>query len=140
MGYSGISRNASDHAKEKILNIQTGKTESQLQEIVSLASEAVKSIGNQCSMQEIGELLAEGWRLKKSLSSGLSEKWLSDLIDKGLAAGAYGGKLMGAGGGGFFYFIAEPSQHDKIKKALSDIKVWVPMKFDWSGSRVIFNS
>ena len=52
-------------------------------------------------------------------------------------AGAYGGKLMGAGGGGFFMFLAPPDAHEKIKQAIPEINVWVPFAFDYEGSKII---
>ena len=64
---------------------------------------------------------------------------MDDLYTTALKIGAFGGKLMGVGGGGFFFFIAPPEKHNKIKKSLSKIiKVWVPFKIDYSGSKVIF--
>jgi D-glycero-alpha-D-manno-heptose-7-phosphate kinase len=54
-----------------------------------------------------------------------------------MSAGAYGGKLMGAGGGGFFMFLASPEQHERIKLAIPEINVWVPFKFDFEGSTII---
>ena len=140
LGYSGISRNATDHAKEKIENIQTKKTENELKQTSALSEKAIDEIANGCDMKELGVLLEEGWKLKRRLSRGLSEDWITTIIATGVKSGAYGGKLMGAGGGGFFYFLAPPERHEKIKQALPKIKVWVPARFDWGGSSVIFNS
>ena len=63
---------------------------------------------------------------------------MDDLYQTAIRNGAYGGKLMGAGGGGFFFFLAPPNKHQQIRDALSQIKVWVPFKIDYSGSQVIF--
>ena len=63
---------------------------------------------------------------------------MDDLYSTALRYGAFGGKLMGAGGGGFFFFLAPPNKHEQIHNGLSKIKVWVPFKFDHTGSKVIF--
>jgi D-glycero-alpha-D-manno-heptose-7-phosphate kinase len=62
---------------------------------------------------------------------------INSIYDAAIQAGAYGGKLMGAGGGGFFMFLAPPDAHQKIKDALKQINVWIPFNFDYEGSKII---
>ncbi|MFN0116717.1 MAG: kinase, partial [Elusimicrobiota bacterium] len=62
------------------------------------------------------------------------------LYERARKAGAYGGKLLGAGGGGFIFFFAPPEIHDRIKKAVPEVKVWVPFKFESDGSQIIFHT
>jgi D-glycero-alpha-D-manno-heptose-7-phosphate kinase len=138
MGFSGISRTADKHAKAKIDNIQQCKTTSELREIQAIAAEAVGLLKRKAEIQEIGRLLDKSWQLKRRLADGLSSDWMDDLYRTALAAGAYGGKLMGAGGGGFFFFLAPPERHQAVKEVLPQVKVWVPFEIDFSGSRVIF--
>lgn len=138
MGFSGISRTADKHAKAKIDNIRMGKVTQELMEIQAIASEAANLIKRQVNIEDIGGLLDKSWRLKRRLADGLSFDWMDDLYETALRNGAFGGKLMGAGGGGFFFFLAPPYRHEAIKQALPQVKVWVPFKIDYSGSRVIF--
>ena len=138
LGFSGISRMAEQHAKNKIENIKQGKTNEELQTIFSLAQEALQAFQDQAGFDKIGRLLDQSWQCKRRLAEGVSANWIDDLYQTAIRNGAYGGKLMGAGGGGFFFFLAPPNKHHKIRDALSQIKVWVPFKIDHTGSQVIF--
>lgn len=138
MGFSGISRTADRHAKETIENIRQGKTTRELLEVQAIASEAVNLVKRQGNIEDLGRLLDKSWQVKQRLAAGLSNGWMDDLYGTALRNGAFGGKLMGAGGGGFFFFLAPPYRHQAIKEALPQVKVWVPFKIDYSGSRVIF--
>ena len=138
LGFSGISRTAQHHAKNKMDNIKQGKTNEELQTISGLAQEALKAFQGEFGFEKIGMLLDQSWQQKRRLAVGVSTDWMDDLYSTAIRHGAFGGKLMGAGGGGFFFFLAPPNQHEKIRKALSKIKVWVPFKIDHAGSKVIF--
>jgi len=138
LGFSGISRMAEKHAKNKVENIKQGKTNEELQTIFSIAQEALQAFQDLVGFSEIGRLLDQSWQLKRRLAEGVSADWMDDLYQTAIRNGAYGGKLMGAGGGGFFFFLAPPNKHQQIREALSKIKVWVPFKIDYTGSQVIF--
>jgi D-glycero-alpha-D-manno-heptose-7-phosphate kinase len=138
LGFSGISRMAEQHAKNKVKNIKDGKTTEELKTIFSLSQEALQAFKNQDGFDTIGKLLDQSWQCKRRLAEGVSVEWMDDLYQTAIRNGAYGGKLMGAGGGGFFFFLAPPNKHQQIRDALSQIKVWVPFKIDHSGSQVIF--
>ena len=89
-------------------------------------------------MQEFGELLHEAWTAKRSLDGGVSNAEIDDLYQTGLNAGAWGGKLLGAGGGGFMLFFAPPEAHPMLRevfagKQLLDVKVNAP------GAQIIFS-
>jgi D-glycero-alpha-D-manno-heptose-7-phosphate kinase len=90
-------------------------------------------------IDEIGYLLDEQWRIKKSLTKLISNNQIDEIYDIGKKNGAIGGKLLGAGGGGFMLFIAAPEDHEKIKKALSK-QMFVPFNFDFDGSKIIYHS
>jgi len=137
LGYSNISRLSEIQAKKKIDNIKEGKTLHYLKEISHIAYEAINNIVHESSIDTLGNLLNLNWNLKKNLAEGVSAEWMDSLYDVGIKNGAFGGKLMGAGGGGFFYFLAPPKYHNKIKKALPGIKIWVPIKFCFEGSKII---
>jgi D-glycero-alpha-D-manno-heptose-7-phosphate kinase len=137
LGYSNISRLSETQAKKKIDNIKEGKSVKELQEITDITNEAIYTLNNDTNISSIGKLLDKSWNLKKRLAEGVSSEWMDSLYSVGIKHGAYGGKLMGAGGGGFFYFIAPPERHESIRQALSNIKFWVPFKFDFGGSKII---
>ena len=90
-------------------------------------------------MKEFGDLLHEGWKLKRSLGFGITNPMIDDWYSAARKAGAIGGKLLGAGGGGFLYFIAPPETHSKILAALGNPKT-LPVSFDPQGSRIAFIS
>jgi D-glycero-alpha-D-manno-heptose-7-phosphate kinase len=138
LGFSGISRTAEKHAKNKVENIKQGKTTEELQTITALAQEALHAFQEQACFDKIGRLLDQSWQCKRRLAKGVSADWMNDLYQTAIRNGAFGGKLMGAGGGGFFFFLAPPNKHQQIRDALSQIKVWVPFKIDNTGSQVIF--
>ena len=137
LGFSGVSRFSGIHATGQIKNIKSGKSERDLKAINEIAKYGLDCFEKEASIQHIGKLLDESWQHKKQLSDGLSPKWMEELYDTAIRHGAFGGKLMGAGGGGFFYFIAPNNKHQKIKEALNGIKVWVPFKFAKDGSKII---
>lgn len=138
LGFSGVSRIADKHAKEQIEGINSGKNHELLKNIFALAKEAYSALSKNEEISWIGKLLDQSWQAKRHISSGTSEQWMNDLYETAVKNGAFGGKLLGAGGGGFFAFLAPPATHEKIKRALYQIKVWVPFKIDYTGSQIIF--
>ena len=92
---------------------------------------------NKMSIQQFGELLNEAWELKQRLSPRISDDKISLWYRRGIEAGAYGGKLCGAGGGGFLLFCAPQQKHSAIKAALSDLKS-IDLAYDPLGTRVLF--
>ncbi len=87
---------------------------------------------------DLGAHLHENWKLKQSLASGISNPRIQEAYEAGLAAGAWGGKLLGAGGGGFMLFLAPPSAHAALDAAMNDCRPF-PFQLDTEGSKVIFN-
>jgi D-glycero-alpha-D-manno-heptose-7-phosphate kinase len=137
LGFSGIDRLSDVHAKQQVENIKSGKSEKYLKKISSLSDDAYCAFLEGESMKQIGSLLDIQWHYKRQLTNDITTEYIDNIYEKAKAAGAYGGKLMGAGGGGFFMFLASPEKHDIIKKAIPEINVWVPFKFDYSGSTII---
>ena len=140
LGFSGKNRLADEHAFEKVENIKKEKTTHELDEIRAISERAISMIGYQEDLDELGKLMKQSWEIKRRLSKSLSDEKTGEIMETGFKAGALGGKLMGAGGGGFFYFLAPKKLHKKIKDALPQIPVWVPVKFDSTGSQVIFHN
>lgn len=85
----------------------------------------------------IGPLLDENWRLKRQASDGISDAQIDQWYEAGMANGALGGKLLGAGKGGFLMFFAEPDRHARISRALADLQP-VTFRFDRTGTQVVF--
>ena len=132
--FTGFSRFSSD------IQVGTQKAmvdkQAQLLEMLSLVDDAEKVLTTKCDLNEFGRLLDYTWRLKRGISSGISTDSIDGLYEKGMAAGALGGKLLGAGGGGFLLFYVEEDKQDSVKKAMEEL-LYVPFKFENGGTRVI---
>lgn len=139
LGFSGVSRFAENQAKKKVDNIKNGLNFSLLSQMNSITEEALLLFSTQSEMKNIGHLMQENWLLKRNLAQGVTEKWIDDIYNKAIKNGAYGGKLMGAGGGGFFLFLVPPEKQESFKNTLHEIKVWVPFKLDSNGSQIMKN-
>lgn len=135
--YTGLSRTASDIAAEQRRN--TLRNASSLHVIRDLAIEArriLESSGEPLSA--IGSLLHEGWLLKRGLSSVITTEHIDALYETARRAGAIGGKLLGAGGGGFMLLYAEPGKQAAVREAMGSL-LEIPFGFDYDGSQVIVN-
>lgn len=133
--FTGISRLASEIAKKQIEATKGKKKE--LQAMNQMVSEAIQILKGAGALAEFGKLLHENWLIKKSLTDKISNSTIDELYDVALRAGAVGGKLLGAGGGGFLLLFAEPEFHSKIKEALKHL-LCVPFQFENFGSQIIF--
>lgn len=133
--FTGLSRFASDVAKSKIDNF--GKKEKELTRMGEMVTEAIMILqGQQSSVLEFGQLLAEAWEYKRSLSDKVSTPEIDEIYTAGRRAGAIGGKLLGAGGGGFLLLFAKPEDQPAVRAALKNL-VHVPFRFESAGSRVV---
>lgn len=133
--YTGQSRQSSEVAASYVTSIRS--KEKQLALYEELRQQAVRLLNEGGDLKEFGELLHEAWLAKRSLSSKVSTRLIDDLYKKAREAGALGGKILGAGGGGFFLVYAEPSKHQNIMRKL-DEALPVPFDFDRGGTHVIF--
>jgi D-glycero-alpha-D-manno-heptose-7-phosphate kinase len=88
-------------------------------------------------IETLGRLLHENWLIKKSLASRVSNSLIDGLYERAIAAGAYGGKVAGAGGGGFMAFIVPPDRRDQVRNALSGL-LEVKFRFEDEGSTIIY--
>ncbi|MCR5348368.1 MAG: kinase, partial [Bacilli bacterium] len=88
------------------------------------------------NLDDFGRLLGESWRLKREMSSSISTSQIDELYEKGLAAGALGGKLLGAGGGGFLLFYVPRHKQNKVRHAMRLLEV--PFEFEDGGTQVIY--
>ncbi len=132
--FTGISRFASDVASEQVKN--TRKNISELKEMRGIVDEAERLMSNGNGFTDFGKLLNESWHLKRKLSNKISNNKIDELYDLAMKNGASGGKLLGAGGGGFMLFYVEPECQERVQNALKDFLL-IPFKFDFSGSEII---
>ena len=132
--FTGVSRFASDVAKKKIDNMPNKST--QLTMMHNMVEEAISILTSEGCMTEFGKLLHDSWMLKRELSDGISSKYIDEIYDAAREEGAIGGKLLGAGGGGFMLIFAPPQKHVAIKKRLGDL-LRVPFKFEFQGSQIV---
>ena len=132
--FTGFSRFSSD------IQVGTQKAmvdkQAQLLEMLSLVDDAEKVLTSKSDLNEFGRLLDYTWKLKRGISSGISTDSIDGLYAKGMEAGALGGKLLGAGGGGFLLFYVEEDKQESVRKAMEDL-LYVPFEFENSGTRVI---
>ena len=133
--YTGVSRFASEIAGEQIKNF--GNRKSELTQMHQMVEEAAKILDRAADpVEEFGKLLHESWMLKRSLAGSVTNSEIDDVYELGRNAGAFGGKLLGAGGGGFILFVVPKDRQAAVKEALKDL-VYVNFKFDTDGSKVI---
>jgi D-glycero-alpha-D-manno-heptose-7-phosphate kinase len=134
--FTGRTRSASEILAEQSRSIQSGDTRALMRRMVRIAFEMKDQLESGC-LENVGALLDENWCLKAQLTKGISDPQIDAWYAKGIANGAVGGKLLGAGNGGFLMFYAAPERHLKIKDALSDLS---PIKFgfDRAGTQIVF--
>lgn len=133
--FTGFSRFSSEIAKAQVANIEK-KAES-LHLMRSMVDEGISILCDGRDIRDFGDLLHAGWLHKRGMSDQVSNASIDALYDKARQAGAIGGKLLGAGGGGFMLLFVPPQQQPAVRSALSDL-IYVPFKFENSGSHVIY--
>ena len=136
--FTGFTRLSSEIQKDTKKN--TGKNIDTLLRMKQLVDEAEEILVNkERDLDDFGRLLDESWRLKRSTGDKISTSDIDVIYDKALSAGALGGKLLGAGGGGFVVFYVPQEKQDDVKKALNHL-LYVPFEFENSGTQVIYYS
>jgi D-glycero-alpha-D-manno-heptose-7-phosphate kinase len=135
--YTGITRSASSLLKHQQSAVASErKKQNVLRQMVKLAHQLKQEL-RQNHLNSFGEIIHEGWRLKKSLATGIAPDFVDSWYEKARKAGAVGGKLLGAGAGGFLMFYAPPDRHEAIVRNLPDLRS-VQFHFEPQGSRIIF--
>lgn len=133
--YTGLKRTADKVAAEFLSTYNEKKT--QLRILTNLVDESISILNSNKSIDHIGELMNESWYIKKSLGDNISNSYVNKIYDDAIKAGAVGGKITGAGGGGFMLFYVPPENHTKVREKLNQL-VHVPFNFENKGSQVIF--
>jgi len=135
---TGISRKTSDILSVQISNLQTNKNNSALattHKMVELAEASLNLLQNK-KLDDFGKLLDETWQMKKSLASNISNNDIDKMYDIATSAGAYGGKILGAGGGGYMLLYVPDSKLDNVQNKMLDYKKF-NFKFSDVGSKAI---
>ncbi len=133
--FTGFSRTASEIAGEQIGVTKDRKTE--LQAMYQMVEEGMSILARGGDLADFGLLLHETWKIKRSLTSKISSRMIDEIYEAARKAGAIGGKLLGAGGGGFMLLFAKPENHSRINDALRGF-LRVPFSFESTGSQIIF--
>jgi D-glycero-alpha-D-manno-heptose-7-phosphate kinase len=133
--YSGIERTAAKVAGSYAVNIE--EKAAQMQAMAALVDQSLSILTGTDKIEEFGRLLHEAWQVKRRFSQQVSNSKIDDIYDRGRRAGALGGKILGAGGGGFVLLFVPPDGQRAVRNALADL-VHVPFRFESLGSQVIF--
>lgn len=139
MFFTGFTRFSSD--VQRANNVSgTEDKRLKLKKMYDLVNDAETVLTNKSKdLDDFGRLLDVTWRLKKGTGSAISTGSIDELYEKGLSAGALGGKLLGAGGGGFLVFYVQPEKQSAVREAMKDL-MYIPFKFENGGTRVIHYS
>ncbi len=133
--FTGFSRIADEIAKSQIDNFKNREPE--LKRMREMVDEAISILASSnVTIDDFGKLLADSWKYKRSLSERVSTPEIDHIYDKALRCGAIGGKILGAGGGGFMLLFAKPERHPEIRERLKSL-VHVSFNFEDAGSRVV---
>lgn len=136
MFFTGFTRFSSDVQR---VNNETSIEEkkAKLQKMYAMVDEAEEILCNKKKdLDDFGRLLDKSWKLKKQTGKGVSTGAIDELYEKGIQAGALGGKLLGAGGGGFLVFYVQPEKQKAVKKAMKDL-MYIPFEFDNEGATIV---
>lgn len=136
MIYTGETRSASQILKNQSQEMSKEDKRLVVKKMVDMAYE-LKSVLQNNQIDDFGRILHEGWLLKQSISAGISNENISNLYNKGLEAGALGGKLLGAGGSGFILFYCPKEKQADFRSSMAQYKE-LPFKFDNTGSKIIY--
>lgn len=138
MFFTGFTRFSSE--VQRVNNVSGSEKRAQLKEMYELVNEAEQILTNKgADLDNFGRLLDHTWRLKKQMGSTISTGTIDEYYERGLKAGALGGKLLGAGGGGFLIFYVQPEYQENVRKAMKDL-MNIPFSFENSGTKIIHYS
>ena len=133
--YTGTTRRATDVAEKKVQNMnEKSRDYTKMYEMVSYA----QSLLLNDKLDDFGKLMHEAWEIKRGLSDVTSNKVIDDIYDIGINNGALGGKLLGAGGGGFVLFMCKENMREKLISKFNKNSV-VPLKISFTGTQVVYN-
>lgn len=136
--FTGIQRNSSDVAKAQV-NMDIKAKEYEIKNMMAIANNGENIIKNNVNFDGLsfGKLLHESWLLKRSMTKLITNDTIDEIYNTGIKNGAIGGKLLGAGAGGFILFYVPQEKQTMVKKSLSELTE-IPFKFEEEGSKVLF--
>ena len=135
--YTGIRRHAHEVLDEQLERTKRGAISEDLSYLSDLVDQGLEVLTNEQPIACFGELLHTAWMTKRRLSSKISNAKIDEWYNRAREAGAIGGKLLGAGGGGFLLLSVEPENQAAVKRALTDLRC-VPSAFEHNGSSLLF--
>lgn len=133
--FTGFSRFSSDISKGQ--KKATKDKTKELLEMKSLVDDAEKILTSKTDLNDFGRLLDYTWTIKRGITKDITTDTIDHIYEDAIQAGALGGKLLGAGGGGFFVFYAEPDKQQAVRNALSNL-LYVPFEFESAGTRILY--
>mgnify|MGYP000724036146 CR=1 FL=1 len=136
--YTGKTRSASNILAQQSLDLRNNDKKNILRKMVKLVYDLKNEIENE-SVLNFGQILHENWKLKSQITSGITNFEIDEIYNIGKSNGAIGGKLLGAGNGGFMMFFAPPKTHSLIRQKLYNFKN-VDFKIEKNGSQIVFNN
>ena len=140
MFFTGITRYADPLIEEQVKKTESSENDKDLDSMVKIAEEACgifNEISDDIFIEQFGEMMHRNWEKKKQLSSKVSNKVIDAIYNKGISAGAYGGKLSGAGAGGFMSFIVPSDKKRSVREALGHLEE-LPFEIENVGSSIIY--
>lgn len=135
--YTGLQRTAHQVLEQQLSRTSSGLLTPQLMQLQRLVPQGLDALASGKPLQEFGDILHQGWLLKRQFSDVVTNTFIDTAYEKARTAGATGGKLLGAGGGGFLLVYAEPEKQNAVRDVLRDMKE-VSFSFENQGSRLVF--
>ena len=133
--FTGFSRFSSDIQQGTVKALKDKYAE--LKEMTELTFDAERLLRNEAAdLNEFGRMLDHTWKLKRGISNGISTGSIDDMYAAGIKAGALGGKLLGAGGGGFLLFYAEPDRQEAVREAMKEL-LYIPFRVEQEGTAIV---
>ena len=133
--FTGFARDASEIAKHQIANINNRSSE--LKAMYKMVQDALSILTTETDIRQFGELLHQSWMYKRKLSDKITDSRIDAFYETARNSGAIGGKLLGAGGGGFILLFVEPEKQGAVKQSLKNL-LHVPFEMETSGSQIIY--
>lgn len=134
--FTGITRKASDIAAKQLRKVSGNRT--RLSDMHAMVRQGYDILTSEKPLRDFGELLHHSWELKRDLDECISTSEIDEIYQRGREGGAWGGKLLGAGGGGFMLFLAPPEAHDRLRKVFAGRQV-LEVRINAVGSQIIFS-
>jgi D-glycero-alpha-D-manno-heptose-7-phosphate kinase len=137
MFYTGTTRSASAILQEQARTMERDASKSAMMRRMAQMCEPFRKALQDGNLQAVGELLHMGWELKSAIADGITNSSIDNMYARGRKAGALGGKLLGAGGGGFMLFCVQPDRREEVRRAMQEFRE-VPFAINWTGTTIVF--